>query len=567
MMTISIFFQTFLLSFLPPQTSIFNTTLGSSPATIALAEPGPPSLDASGVAVGKVNHPNDFSKNDYRIKTIVIDAGHGGHDPGCLGSNSQEKHIALAVSKRLASSIQEQYPEVKVILTRDKDVFIPLHERAHIANRNSADLFISIHCNFFPNRESISGSETYVMGLHTAEHNLEVAKRENSVILLEDNYEKNYDYDPNSPEGHIMLSMYQNAYLEHSILFAEKIEARIKADAKRRSRGVKQAGFVVLKETAMPSVLVETGFLSNENEERYLLTPEGQQGIADAIVAAFGEYKRSVEVLAGLEGKPPLAQIEMPAVKVEPNANGLMGGQVNNPPSAPSPPSPTPVMAAAASGNDDPQEIKTTFSSQGAPLPDREKAAGVPSEKVAATPPNSNNPPLSVYVSQDKPSAPAAASQPPATAVKTAAVTSSTLGTAVPPTSSSFVPPPFNNQPQDQQQQQQPEQPSSFGTTLAASNPAAAAEPVKVFFCVQLAASPEPLETTLDNKWQNIPYPVELLQEDGMFKYQARQFDNLQEAAKARSSLKELGFFDAFVVAYKGEKRISIAEAKKELGQ
>lgn len=230
-----------------------------------------------------------------KMKTIVIDPGHGGHDPGCSGSNSREKHLALAVAKKLRSYIKANYPDLNVIMTRDKDVFIPLYERAKIANKADADLFISIHCNYFPAGSFVRGSETYVMGLHTAEHNLDVAKRENEAILLEADYEKNYDYDLNSPEGHIMLSMFQNVHLEQSILFAELVENSFSSNAKRKSRGVKQAGFVVLKETTMPSVLIETGFLSNYKEEQYLKTSAGQANIAKAVSIAFDEYKKIIE--------------------------------------------------------------------------------------------------------------------------------------------------------------------------------------------------------------------------------------------------------------------------------
>ena len=249
----------------------------------------------------KVNHPGingeiNSHNNDYRIKTVVIDAGHGGHDPGCSGASSKEKHIALAISKKLAAAMRAQYPDLKVILTRDKDVFIPLYQRAAIANRHRADLFISIHCNATAKTSTTAlGTETYVMGLHTAEYNLDVAKRENSAILLEDNYEQNYDYDPNSPEGHIMLNMFQNAFLEQSILFAEQVERNFATVARRKSRGVKQAGFVVLKSTTMPSVLIESGFLTNPVEEKFLHTAAGQQSIANSILEAFINYKNKVE--------------------------------------------------------------------------------------------------------------------------------------------------------------------------------------------------------------------------------------------------------------------------------
>ena len=229
------------------------------------------------------------------LHTVVIDAGHGGHDPGCVGKITQEKHIALAIALELQRLINRQYPEVRVVLTRDRDVFVPLHERAAIANRHQASLFISIHCNAMPGSSATYGSETFVMGLHTAEHNLNVAKRENDAILLEANYERNYDYNPNSPEGHIMLSMFQHAYMDQSIRFAEKIERHFTHTARRRSRGVKQAGFVVLKETTMPSVLIEAGFLTNQAEEQFLSTPAGQQQIAQSILGAFREYKTDLE--------------------------------------------------------------------------------------------------------------------------------------------------------------------------------------------------------------------------------------------------------------------------------
>jgi N-acetylmuramoyl-L-alanine amidase len=231
------------------------------------------------------------------LKTVVIDAGHGGKDSGSLGAKTQEKDIALTIALKVGEYISTYMPGVKVIYTRDSDEFVPLFERADIANKYKADVFISIHCNSVPPKKShINGTETYVMGLHNAEENLQVAKRENEVVLLEKNYAKNYDgFDPNSPEAHIMLSMYQNAYIGQSILLAEKVESQFKDRAKRASRGVKQAGFVVLRATSMPSVLIETGFLSNTTEEAYLNSEKGQVYIASAIYRAFKEYRSVVE--------------------------------------------------------------------------------------------------------------------------------------------------------------------------------------------------------------------------------------------------------------------------------
>lgn len=245
---------------------------------------------------------NSFANPDiasnYMVRTIVLDAGHGGKDPGCHGHQYQEKHVALAIVKELGKQIKEQYPDIHIIYTRDQDVFIPLHERAAIANRNRADLFISVHCNYIAKRNKAIGTETYVMGLHRAKENLDVAKRENASIFLEDDYEAHYDgYDPNSPEGHIILSMYQNAYLDQSILLAHHIEENFQNELNRKSRGVKQAGFLVLRKTTMPSVLVETGFLSTDEEEAFLGDPEKQKLMAGSILNAISTYKQETESL------------------------------------------------------------------------------------------------------------------------------------------------------------------------------------------------------------------------------------------------------------------------------
>lgn len=253
---------------------------------------GTPSLGGS-----PLDLPSDF----FGIRKVVIDAGHGGKDPGCLGSHSREKDIALKIAKYLGEEINRVYPEIEVIYTRTEDVFIPLHERARIANRAQADLFISIHCNYVARRNQASGTETYIMGLHRAKENLDVAKRENAAILMEDDYAEHYDgYDPDSPEGHILMSMYQNAYLEQSIALAHAIETEFAGGAGRKSRGVKQAGFLVLRKTTMPSVLIETGFLSTDDEEAYLSSGDGQKETALSIFNAFVAYKNDYETGSSL---------------------------------------------------------------------------------------------------------------------------------------------------------------------------------------------------------------------------------------------------------------------------
>jgi len=236
-----------------------------------------------------------FLAAGQKVNTVVLDAGHGGHDTGALGRNSREKDITLAIILKLRDDIRENLKDVNVILTRDSDEFIELYRRAKIANENKADLFISVHCNSNPSSEPY-GTETYVMGLHKSNANLSVAKAENAAILLEDDYVEKYDgFDPNSPEGNIFFSMMQNAFLDKSLDYAGRVEKQFHEKLKMNDRGVKQAGFLVLYKTAMAGVLVETGFLSNPRDEKFLLSEKGQDQIALSLFRAFREYKYTVE--------------------------------------------------------------------------------------------------------------------------------------------------------------------------------------------------------------------------------------------------------------------------------
>jgi N-acetylmuramoyl-L-alanine amidase len=238
---------------------------------------------------------NANKSQNFNVKTIVLDAGHGGHDPGCLGSSSQEKHICLGIALKLGKLIQTFCPDVKVIYTRDKDEFVKLHERANIANKNKADLFISIHANSAQNKAAY-GTETYVMGTKYTDRNLELSKRENSVILMEKDYEKNYDgYDPNSPMTNILMGLYQQEYLQSSINFAHKVEHQFSSRNSRHSRGVRQRVLLVMYRTTMPSVLIEVGFLSNSKNQKLLREQIGQAETAGAIFRAFVEYKMEME--------------------------------------------------------------------------------------------------------------------------------------------------------------------------------------------------------------------------------------------------------------------------------
>lgn len=230
-----------------------------------------------------------------KIDRVVIDAGHGGKDPGAIGKHSKEKDIALSIALKVGNYIKENLPGVEVIYTRKTDVFVELYKRAQIANKEKADVFISIHCNAATSTKAI-GTETFIIGAAKGERNLAIAKKENSAILYEADYERNYDnFDPNSPESYIIFELFQSAYREQSWNIATKVQTQFTNRLHRIDRGVKEAGLLVLVNTAMPSILVEVGFISNLEEEKYLLSTNGQNEIASGIYRAFKAYKNQME--------------------------------------------------------------------------------------------------------------------------------------------------------------------------------------------------------------------------------------------------------------------------------
>ena len=223
--------------------------------------------------------------------TLVIDAGHGGHDAGALGTFSKEKNINLNVALAFGKLVESNCPNVKVVYTRKTDVFVPLHQRADIANRNKADLFVSIHTNALPKGARAAGLETYTLGMHRAADNFDVAKRENSVILVEKDYKQHYEgFDPSSSESYIMFEFMQDKNMAQSVELARLVQKRTCATAGRPNKGVKQAGFLVLRETSMPSCLIELGFITTPSEEQYLNTDEGVANMGRGIYLAFCDY-------------------------------------------------------------------------------------------------------------------------------------------------------------------------------------------------------------------------------------------------------------------------------------
>ena len=228
---------------------------------------------------------------------LVIDPGHGGKDVGAPGRNNYEKNINLGVALKFGEFVEKRMDDVEVVYTRRRDKFVPLQERANIANAAKGDLFVSIHTNSLDkrnkNRNKIKGTATYTLGLHRTEDNLEVAMRENSVISLEEGYITTYKgFDPNSAESYIINEIYQNHYLEQSVDFASLLQKEFKATAGRIDRGVRQAGFLVIRETAMPSVLVELDFICNPTQEKYMASEEGQKALAESLYNALVEYRR-----------------------------------------------------------------------------------------------------------------------------------------------------------------------------------------------------------------------------------------------------------------------------------
>lgn len=259
--------------------------------------------------------------------TLVIDAGHGGHDAGALGAISKEKNINLAVALRFGKYVEQNLPDVRVVYTRKTDVFVPLHERANIANRANADLFISVHTNALPAGKIARGFETYTLGMHRAKDNLDVAMRENSVISMEKGYEQTYQgFDPKSSESYIIFEFIQGKNMERSVELARMIQRNVCNNANRPDKGVHQAGFLVLRETSMPSCLIELGFITTPDEENLLNDDSRVDDIAKAIYEAFAQYKNkydrkvSVPYKASDNNEAPLPTI-VPDTYQKQNAN------------------------------------------------------------------------------------------------------------------------------------------------------------------------------------------------------------------------------------------------------
>ena len=272
-----------------------------------------------------------FAQNNgiSKIKCVVIDPGHGGHDPGTIyaGAKYKEKDIVLAVSLKLGSLIKSKYPDIKVLYTRSTDKFVPLAERSDFANRNHADLFISVHVNA-TKATSVNGTETFVMGTHKSESNFELCKAENSVIVMEDNYTAKYEgFNPDSPESYIIFSLLQNTHLEQSLKMAELVQKSFKSGPIYGNRGVKQGGLIVLWRSTMPAILTEIGFMSNAKDRAVMITKDGQNKIANRLFTAFCNYKKIYEEGSANINAAAAKPAEKPAAKPTTCAKPASGTQ------------------------------------------------------------------------------------------------------------------------------------------------------------------------------------------------------------------------------------------------
>lgn len=316
---------------------------------------------------------------------VVIDAGHGGHDPGAIGKISKEKNINLNVALKVGNLIKRNCDDVKVIYTRSKDVFIPLDRRAEIANNAKADLFISIHTNALANNRTAKGASTWTLGLAKSDANLEVAKRENSVILYESDYKTRYaGFNPNSAESYIIFEFMQDKYMEQSVHLASLMQKQFRQTCKRADRGVHQAGFLVLKASAMPSILIELGFISTPEEERYLNSEEGAGSMAKGIYRAFLNYKREYELrLTGVsktiipteqeeDNAPEIAQKDTEIINTAPQQQELLA-EAKTKPAATAKTAPKRPIVAESATNDSEITFKIQILTASKPLAKNDK--------------------------------------------------------------------------------------------------------------------------------------------------------------------------------------------------
>ena len=453
--------------------------------------------------------------------TLVIDAGHGGNDAGAIGKISKEKNINLNVALSFGRYVEANCPDVRVIYTRKTDVFIPLHERANIANRNKADLFISIHTNALPKGRIARGLETYTLGMNRAADNFDVAKRENSVILIEKDYKQRYEgFDPRSSESYIMFEFMQDRNMEQSVVLAKAVQQRTCAAAGRPNKGVKQAGFLVLRETSMPSCLIELGFITTPDEERYLNTKSGIDALGKGIYQAFLDYKKKYDKSSAVQIKASPA----PAAKPEKSR------RTSNAAPTTSVKTKTPAEQVQKTEN---KRDKRNSKSIIRELTDARNGVSTekPEEKVVA-----------------KPDAPEKADKDVAVAPEVVAVAENKAAPI-------------------------PEKPVTRSTEIPAATPEPIAQPAETAVAVSETIDSAPVfKVQILASSSNLPANDRQLkgrtdascyQENGLYKYTVGSSTDYNEIFRLRKSLLE-NFPEAFIVAFKDGQRTNVVEAIRE---
>lgn len=444
-----------------------------------------------------------FAQSPEKKFKLVIDAGHGGEDPGCPGKKSKEKTVTLNVALKLGKLISDNYDDVQVIYTRKTDVFVEVYKRAVIANNNHADLFVSIHCNGAENK-SAHGVETWVMGLEKSGANMEVAKRENAAILKEKNFENNYEgFNPNSPEANVIFSLHTSAYMNHSIMLADKVQRNLVRNTHLVDRTVKPGGFWVLYKVAMPSILIELGFISNAVEEEYLIKPSSQDVMAVSIYNAFVEYRNALDGT-----NKPLLPLPK-AGEREKADDGVAADPVK----------PAPKQDAGVAAD---------------PVKPQPKAdAGVAAEPVKPAPKQDAGVAADPVKPQPKVDADVAA-DPVKPAPKADAAVAAEPAKPAPQTEAKPAP----------------------------QTPASTAVQHNIRFRVQIAAIPENVSVT-DSRFKKVK-DVRKFQEGKLWKYTSGNATTMEEAQEILKAVKPY-FADAFIIAFDGDTKIPVSQAVERL--
>ena len=530
--------------------------------------------------------------------TLVIDAGHGGHDSGAPGAISKEKDINLKVALAFGKMVERNCHDVKVIYTRTTDVFIPLSERANIANRNKADLFISVHTNALDGGKISRGFETYTLGMHRANDNLNVAKRENSVILIEKDYKQRYaGFDPKSSESYIMFELMQDKNMAKSVDLAKLIQSEVCAVSGRVNKGVHQAGFLVLRETSMPSCLIELGFITTPDEEQFLNSADGQNLMAKGIYNAFLKYKKqhgSTKIAAdgasdASDNTPVLAQQTTPATPApapKPSTTPKPSTSTSTPssatPKAPSTPKPSSTTESSSSTahpvatrpfvEDDTTSV-TQFAEQRSvrKLPTTSTASPPPATPAPPPPTTTAAAPRPATPAPPPPATTAAAPRPATPASPPPATTAAAPRPATPappPTplpssdtvrvTATIPPPPTQPTPVTSQQPVAQDSPSVPSPTPVAPPLEAGGRPI---FKVQIAANS--LQLPVDDAVFKGLQGVDMYVENDLYKYTVGATPDFEEISQLRKTVSEL-FPQAFIIAFRDGMKIPLAQAIKE---